>query len=159
MNNIKKSKEYITDALFQLLDKKNYNEITITDISEKAGVTRITFYRNFENKDDIVKQALNEIFDKYKWDTEKDTGYQIFDFFSKNKKIIDLLYKTKLQLFLIDNFLKRFDYKSDEESIFAYSKVMITYLIFGLCDEWYKRGMKETPDEIFNLFNKQKNNE
>ena len=81
MNHIKRSKEYITEAILQLLNKKKYENITITDIAEKAGVTRITFYRNFESKDDIIKQYIQNIFSQYKWNDKLDITYQIFDFF------------------------------------------------------------------------------
>ena len=54
--------EYITEALLQLMNKKNYENITITDIAERAGVTRITFYRNFNTKDDIVKQYVQKLY-------------------------------------------------------------------------------------------------
>jgi len=49
------------------------------------------FYRNFNTKDDIVKQYVQNIFNEYKWNDKLDTTYQIFDFFYKNKKTIDLL--------------------------------------------------------------------
>ena len=41
----------------------------------------------------------------------------------------------------------------------AYSKVTVAYLIFGWCDEWYKRGMKNTPEEMAKLFEQGKSNE
>ena len=40
----------------------------------------------------------------------------------------------------------------------AYSKVTIAYLIFGWCNEWYKRGMKNTPEKMAMYFNQQNNN-
>lgn len=86
MNTIKRAKEYITEAILQLLNNKKYEDITITDIAEKAGVTRITFYRNFESKDDIIKQYIQNIFSKYKWNDKLDVTYQIFDFFTKKQK-------------------------------------------------------------------------
>ena len=69
------------------------------------------FYRNFNTKDDIVKQYVQNIFNEYKWNDKLDTTYQIFDFFYKNKKTIDLLYKANLQFFLVDNILINFNYK------------------------------------------------
>lgn len=66
---------------------------------------------------------------------------QIFDFFYKNKKTIDLLYKANLQFFLVDNILINFNYKKDDPNIIAYSKVMVAYLVFGLCD--VMNGIKE----------------
>ncbi len=151
MNNTQRSKGYIIDALFMLMKKKKYDTITVTDIAKKAGVTRITFYRNFINKDDIIKQHLKKMFSEYKWNDNLDIGYQIFDFFAQNKTTIDLLYKSDLQFMLIDNILLHFKYKKDEPSTIAYSKVMVAYMIFGLCDEWYKRGMTEKPEDILKL--------
>lgn len=153
MNNIKRAKDYIIQALLWLMEKKKYENITITDIAEKAGVTRITFYRNFESKNDIIKQHLKNIFDGYKWDDNLDAGYQIFDFFVQNKTTIKLLYQSDLQYYLVDNILIHFGYKKDEPISIAYSKVMVAYVIFGLCDEWYKRGMIESPEQILNLIN------
>jgi hypothetical protein len=40
----------------------------------------------------------------------------------------------------------------------ASSKVIVAYLVFGLCDEWYKRGMVESPEEILAVIKQQKSN-
>lgn len=50
-------------------------------------------------------------------------------------------------------------YKKDNPNIIAYSKVMVPYLVFGLCHEWYKRGMVESPEDIISLINQQKSDE
>ena len=47
--------EYIINALFNLMKKKNFENISITEITNKAGVSRNSFYRNFNSKEDIVK--------------------------------------------------------------------------------------------------------
>ncbi len=44
----------ITDALFILLNKKHINDISITELIQKAGVSRNSFYRNFETLEDIA---------------------------------------------------------------------------------------------------------
>ena len=54
------------------------------------------FYRNFNTKDDIVKQYVQNIFNEYKWNDKLDTTYQIFDFFYKNKKTIDSIFTFSL---------------------------------------------------------------
>ncbi|MFD6440189.1 TetR family transcriptional regulator [Peribacillus sp. NPDC060186] len=46
--------------------------LKIANISEKAGVARQTFYRNYENKDDIIIKCLN-IFKKSSNEKEKYT--------------------------------------------------------------------------------------
>jgi AcrR family transcriptional regulator len=45
------------------MDEKSYDKITVSDITEKAGIARQTFYRNYDDKDDVVfeyiKNAIN----------------------------------------------------------------------------------------------------
>ncbi len=56
---------YITDALLLLMRKKDYKDISITEICEKAGVTRMSFYRNFESKEDILKKWIAFVTDTF----------------------------------------------------------------------------------------------
>ncbi len=48
----------IFEALMLLLDQKKYEDITISELAEKAGVSRMTYYRTYENKEDVVIQFL-----------------------------------------------------------------------------------------------------
>ena len=47
-----KSKKDIADALISLMKKKDFNKITNKDITNRAGLSHITIYRNFKNKDE-----------------------------------------------------------------------------------------------------------
>lgn len=154
------SKKCIADALIYLMQKKKFERITNKDISHKAGVSHMTIYRHFKNKNEIISYYLKIIFDewKQKWDNNDNIGYQIFLFFQENKEIIDILYKANLQHLLIEHILAICDYKEDDPDVMAYSKVTIAYLIFGWCNEWYKRGMKNTPEKMAMYFNQQNNN-
>lgn len=155
------SKKYLAEALIILMKKKEFSKITNKDISHKAGLSEITVYRNFKNKEEIVKFYLKMRFsdlDKL-WNRKENIGYQIFNFFWKNKDIIDLLYRANLQYLLIDNILELCDYKKEDSDVEAYSKVTVAYLIFGWCDEWYKRGMKNTPEEMAQYFEHRNGNE
>ena len=46
------TKRCIMDALLQLMHTKDYDDITITDITERAGVSRMSYYRNYHSKDE-----------------------------------------------------------------------------------------------------------
>ncbi|MDR2404436.1 MAG: TetR/AcrR family transcriptional regulator [Spirochaetaceae bacterium] len=59
---VQRSKSWMLDALLLLMDEMPYDKITISDITEKAGVARQTFYRNYAGKDDIALQYLDSIF-------------------------------------------------------------------------------------------------
>lgn len=51
----------IGEAVFALMDKKPYEEIKVSDIVKKAGVSRMTFYHYYETKEDAVSDYFNEI--------------------------------------------------------------------------------------------------
>lgn len=55
------SKKDIADALIILMKKKDYSKITNKEITDKAGLSHITIYRNFNNKDEIIKYYLDEV--------------------------------------------------------------------------------------------------
>ena len=43
-----------------LLQQKRYEEITVSEIANKAGVSRMTYYRTYSSKEDIVIQHFKE---------------------------------------------------------------------------------------------------
>ncbi|MDE5631168.1 MAG: TetR/AcrR family transcriptional regulator, partial [Bacilli bacterium] len=57
--------EYIISALFTLMKKKKYEDISITEITNKAGVSRVSFYRNFNSTEDIIKKWIEDITDHF----------------------------------------------------------------------------------------------
>ncbi len=54
----------IYQALIQLMEVKPYEDITITDITKKAGVSRMAYYRNYQKKDDILIDHLKKTLQK-----------------------------------------------------------------------------------------------
>jgi AcrR family transcriptional regulator len=59
---VERTKGWIFDALIQLLEKKPWAEIGISDICEKAGVARSSFYRHYKTKEDIINQYMDAFF-------------------------------------------------------------------------------------------------
>ncbi|GEP79668.1 hypothetical protein SCA05_14610 [Staphylococcus carnosus] len=59
------TQEWVFQSLMLLLEKENFDKITITKICDKAGINRSTFYRNYENKEDIVIQTIRNRFRIY----------------------------------------------------------------------------------------------
>ena len=53
----------MNEALLLLLEKKDYEFITVTEICQKAGVNRSTFYLHYESMDDllIIKGELHSL--------------------------------------------------------------------------------------------------
>ena len=59
------TKESIFTALMILMEKKNFKEISITEIAKKAGVSRMAFYRTYNMKEDIITTYIDELFQEY----------------------------------------------------------------------------------------------
>ena len=53
----------IYTALLQIMEKKPYEQISITDITRRAGVSRMAYYRNYESKDEILTKRLDKTID------------------------------------------------------------------------------------------------
>ena len=54
----------ITDALFELLKTKELQKITITELIQKAGVCRSSFYRNFYLTEDVIRQYGSTMYEE-----------------------------------------------------------------------------------------------
>jgi AcrR family transcriptional regulator len=53
------AKKAITEGLFSLMEEKPFQTITVSEVIERSGVARSTYYRNFYYKEDIVKGYLD----------------------------------------------------------------------------------------------------
>ena len=77
------------EALLLLLEKKEYEFITVKEICEKAGVNRSTFYLHYESIDDLLYETIEMISKRF---------YNAF-----NNEIITPNTKNKDDLFLIND--------------------------------------------------------
>jgi hypothetical protein len=59
---VQRTCSWILEAIMLLMDEKPYDKITVSDITEKAGIVRQTFYSNFKNKDEVIVRYFSNIF-------------------------------------------------------------------------------------------------
>ena len=53
------------DALIALMKQKDFKKITVSNISKKAGLSRVTYYKYYVQKEDIVNDYLAELVAEY----------------------------------------------------------------------------------------------
>ena len=162
-----RSVESMYDALRSLIREKPYTTISVRDIVERAGVSRSTFYRNFDVIGDILHMQCDQVFDElaayltsYRRETDShehgDMLVPILRFFYLHSEIIDLL----MQANRIDLFQRAFRTRSqpiqarlaaDEEIPLDYvayvAEVRINVLI-AILTHWVSTGKRHAPDEL-----------
>ena len=57
---VKRTRRLLRDALVSLILEKDFASITIREITERAGVAYITFFRQFESIDQLLMEVLDE---------------------------------------------------------------------------------------------------
>ena len=55
----------MNEALIKILDEKPFEYITISEICEKAGVNRSTFYLHYENTIDLLSETSDHLIDSF----------------------------------------------------------------------------------------------
>ena len=95
MTNIRKtnSVEKLKNALIELLLEKDYSEISVSDITKKAGVSRGTFYQHFLDKDDLATTIGEKTSQKFRNILSKGNHY-ICNVFVKNTYICSIPRRT-----------------------------------------------------------------
>lgn len=58
---IKRSRKLLSQAFLELLKKRAFDEISIRDITDYADVAYSTFFRNFESKEALILNYLEEL--------------------------------------------------------------------------------------------------
>jgi AcrR family transcriptional regulator len=59
----RRTQQALMEALLELLAVKNYDEISINDIVERANVGRSTFYAHYQDKDDLLRNGFERALD------------------------------------------------------------------------------------------------
>ncbi|GAU79266.1 TetR/AcrR family transcriptional regulator [Fusibacter sp. 3D3] len=103
----RRSKQMLVSALLKLMEKEEFNLITIQEITDKAVLSRRTFYRHFTQKEDILNYHFEEISAQYVQMLMKAENLKLpaiskvlFTFWAQHIDMLRLLHKRNL-LFLV----------------------------------------------------------
>lgn len=61
---IARTRQMLWEALIALIQEKDYAEITIQDIADRANVNRVTFYLHYRDKQDLLEKSVEVIFNE-----------------------------------------------------------------------------------------------
>ncbi len=149
-------RESITEALLRLMRQKSFSKITVSEITQLAGVARVSFYRNYESKEDILVQKLNEAalawFGQLVKDADSDIVLGLFEHSLEMKEIALLVYRHNLSHLLLKNINDCVGSKPDNTAEEAYRNAYLAGSMFGVLDEWIRRGMITSPETMSRIF-------
>lgn len=155
----KMMKSFIAESLLLLMAEKPFEEITVGEIVKKAGVNRSTYYRHFENKQDIIFYFLDCISDDIpKWDKERKPDFKehlvnIYEHYYGHKEQMLTIYKNSGLSFLFYDVLKKKLGAKEAENHTIDMKFNVAFHIGGTFNHfllWLSRDMTDTPEEMAN---------
>lgn len=150
-------KQYITESLLILMESRKYEKITITEITNKAGVNRSSYYRHFETKEDIIRfylmSIMHEYMDKYRQNGSPDFAsyiLQMFRTFAEHRKDLMLIHHNSLTYLFLDVLNTCFHF--DDITLSTRDKQYeAAYHIGGIYNDmllWMNHEMTETPEQM-----------
>lgn len=139
-------KECITTALIKMMQENRFDSISITNLVARAGVARVSFYRNFTSKEDVIKQHLNFLIGEWGVEYEKTGSPDTFpeslaNHYYKYRDFYLLLYRHDLSAMIYENIREALHIDSVDEQNERFRRAVWAGVIFGWLDEWARQGM------------------
>lgn len=158
-----KSAARIGEALRELLTEKPLSEITVTDIQKRSGTGRSTFYRLFDNTDDVLLylvegEFLDMVNDYREMDWTDFTEHIIRSIMSESRVILNVTSSGKMHVIsrALRNDLTQVA-EADSYKFDNLSRYMIAVFIGGcisLVTTWDETGREESVDELARMMRK-----
>ena len=158
------SRDCMVQALIQLLKTKSLSNITITELTERAGVSRMTYYRNYHSLDEIFSSYLKDLVESYRQDvaTWPDKGnyndsrnmLHCYEYFNHYKEFIACLVQTGLGHLLLqalDSYILDTYYTEDKGQDFYYTLRAFSGSLYNIYVTWILEDSKESAEEIVSI--------
>lgn len=165
---VSKSKHALKQALITLMTKKMFKNITISEIVELADLNRGTFYKHYQDKEDLLNDLINDVFsdltESYRapyqnqstfyFDHLNASAIKIFDHVAKYSNFYTIVINDDalpgflnkigelLKELAITDHMKNFSNPAIDHNLMASYQ---SYAILGLIIEWVKGGFIYTP--------------
>ena len=162
------TKKVLAEALKQLLTRKPINKITINDITEQCGISRMTFYYHFKDIYDLAEWTLEEATQQIIGENRYADNWQ--------QGFLDLLKEVKENQKLYMNVYRSMDREAIERYLLKKVEPLLmpvvekeaagmgispegkrvvaifyTYAFIGVVLDWISKGMPLTPQQVVTL--------
>lgn len=159
-------KLYIAEALLSLMQSKSLQNISIKELVKKAGVSRMTYYRYFSSKEEILSCYLEHILSEYekKVDQSQAKSFHSYEhvlssllFFQKYKTFALSLQHAGMERMLLDalnDYVRKQSGFSSENSVRSYSYYFYAGALFNIYMQWILEDTRTPATELAAIITK-----
>lgn len=154
------TRESLSIALIYLMNEKPFEKISITELVERAGVSRTAFYRNYESKEDLLSEIGKSLISRmHELNGMNRNGKLSYDWYLELFKTIKE-HKESFSLFINANLTAKmlFNQNTFVDVVFPSSEKTERYRLIAeegamnnVITTWFSEGMKESPEEMAEL--------
>jgi AcrR family transcriptional regulator len=154
------SMQKIEQVLVELLQTKELNQISVSDICKRAGLNRSTFYANYVDiyglADAIREKLEDQVAELYKDEIEQGFNSNnyllLFQHIAQNQ----IFYRTYFKLGYDEKYkILAYDYnlakKHFDNRFIEYHMEFFKSGLTKIIKLWLQNGCKETPEEMFEI--------
>lgn len=148
-------KECVADALIQLMNDAPVEKIRIQEITELAGVGRMTWFRYFSSKTDALVFKLQQLWTEWTGGHpcsgrigSYEHAHWFFSFWYSIRPLLSLLSRHRQYDALLQMFLLYAGAVEDSSGRVRYHEMFFAYGMLGIVIEWTAGGFQETPEKL-----------
>lgn len=156
-------KSSITKTLFRMMHEKSFSDISISELIREAGVARVSFYRNYDSKEDVLLTLIEDILEQFRGTVDyEDSDYytyrnirRSFEYFKEYGDFVLDLYQFgygSILLEKLNQFHEEIAGTMPNSSIEKYQLYMYMGALFNTAIVWLRNGAKEEVGDITDIF-------
>ncbi len=150
------TRESIISALMLLVKNKSFEQISVTDICNKAGVSRNAFYKNFSTKENVfmsmVSKFNHEIVNRIGNPFEKKATLkwyvELYKIINENLALLHIIIDAGYQGLYLDYVNQVLTQDKNLTTKAKYHRLLWNGAIQNTTVQWIKSGQKESIEEI-----------
>ncbi|MEK4058460.1 MULTISPECIES: TetR/AcrR family transcriptional regulator [Paenibacillus] len=147
----------IEAALVLLMKDQAFEDITITGIVKRAGVSRTAYYRNYNSKEDILQSTMKEIVDKivaamnlhHPIRNSYDYWLALFQTLEQHIDCLQIILKVNMADTILSEMQDAQLIRSKEVSLLTnYAAYFWSGAIYSVAASWIRSGAKQSAAEM-----------
>lgn len=148
------SVELICTGLKQCLMEKSFENITISDIQRVSGVSRSTFYRNFDRIEDVLALMCDRVFEEAFSSGYANISESVFRTWFRHSDMIEAIVRINRGDMLYASLRRCADRLRQSVSgfgdtaLFDYLVSIISSSMMGIMITWVERGRCDSEEEL-----------